>query len=989
MPYDVNLTLAEYFRNQGEPVAISGRNRLVLEGSDNIWYIDKGVVEVRTVSLNNGVPLPVTRSQFLTVKAGQCLWGAESIKDGIDFGYLADGDVGTQLFRMKFSRLQKFSDNPVQADNLANLINHWLFELSWNLTKDLLPHPKANVNLANLDETPLKKGHIVRSGKGALWIEAHPDTLFLGNEDLSSDGNTALFPLTPDSWIEVIGEPKKKLNITARKTVSVFNEPHFYLWMGHFNRLICRCKIEQDKINLRKEIDRQRKREEERDKAIRNSMHRLASVFLRRTKTLYADDTAESDGKEDVVFAACKLVGNTAGIPVKNYPETETIRTVHDKITAISKASRFRMRPVLLKDNWYKRDQGPLLASLDEIEDPVALLPDTPTSYSYVNTKTGKSGAVDEGMADTLNYQAFSFYRPFHDGPLNKRDLLKFGLRGMKADLFMLLLMGALVGALGSLTPYFTGQIFDMVIPQAERNLMYQFTVALLVAALSGAAFNICQGIAVLRIQGKMDYSLQAAVWDRLLNLPSGFFRRFSAGDLADRVAGINKIRELLAGTGVSAILGSMTSVFYVVIMFMYSMKLALAAISLTFVLVIFTLTMNVIQLRYQRRQLDENGKLTGLVLQLVSGVAKLRVTGAENFAFRRWAKDFAVHRRLSVTVSMLQNVGTVVMSGFPIVASMVIYGTLVLLQSKAKGQQDMITTGQFIAFSSAYGMFQAAMLSLSEASMDFLRALPTYERLEPIITAPAEIDELKAHPGELTGSIELAHTHFRYDPNGPFIIKDVSFKIRPGEFVAIVGGSGSGKSTLLRLLMGFEIPETGTVYYGDQDIANLDLREVRRQIGVVLQDSHVMPTTIFNNIIGTSSLTLENAWEAARMAGLDADIKEMPMGMHTVVSEGGGGFSGGQRQRLMIARAVVRKPRIIFLDEATSALDNRTQAEVTKSLDKLQSTRIVIAHRLSTIINADRIFVLDHGEIRESGTYDELMAIDGIFAELAKRQIA
>ncbi|MCP4624471.1 MAG: ATP-binding cassette domain-containing protein, partial [bacterium] len=265
----------------------------------------------------------------------------------------------------------------------------------------------------------------------------------------------------------------------------------------------------------------------------------------------------------------------------------------------------------------------------------------------------------------------------------------------------------------------------------------------------------------------------------------------------------------------------------------------------------------------------------------------------------------------------------------------------------------------------------------------------PIYERLKPIITTPVEVDEAKSYPGELTGEIEASYLHFRYDPNGTLIIKDVSFKIRPGEFVAFVGGSGSGKSTLMRLLLGFEIPEAGTVYYDAQDLTGLDLREVRQQIGVVLQQSQVLPTTIFNNIVGASSLTMDDAWEAAEMSGLAQDIKEMPMGMHTVISEGGGGFSGGQRQRLMIARAIINRPRTLFLDEATSALDNRTQARVTESLDRLQATRIVIAHRLSTIINADRIYVLDQGEIKESGAYRELMEKDGLFAELAKRQIA
>jgi ATP-binding cassette subfamily C protein len=269
------------------------------------------------------------------------------------------------------------------------------------------------------------------------------------------------------------------------------------------------------------------------------------------------------------------------------------------------------------------------------------------------------------------------------------------------------------------------------------------------------------------------------------------------------------------------------------------------------------------------------------------------------------------------------------------------------------------------------------------------LKIVPTYERLRPIITTEAETDESRSHPGTLKGEIEVAHVTFRYTEDGPLILNDMTLKLEPGEFVAFVGGSGCGKSTLMRLMLGFEVPERGSVYYDGQDLTSLDLREVRTQIGVVLQNSQLLPADIFRNIVGTSSLTIEDAWDAARLAGLDADIDDMPMGMHTYVSEGGGGLSGGQRQRLMIARSLVRKPRILFFDEATSALDNRSQAQVTESMERLQATRIVIAHRLSTIINADRICYLEAGKVAEMGSYDELMKLDGLFAQLAKRQMA
>ena len=233
-----------------------------------------------------------------------------------------------------------------------------------------------------------------------------------------------------------------------------------------------------------------------------------------------------------------------------------------------------------------------------------------------------------------------------------------------------------------------------------------------------------------------------------------------------------------------------------------------------------------------------------------------------------------------------------------------------------------------------------------------------------------------------------LSSVYFRYNDTMPYVVDGMSLKIRAGEYIAIVGTTGCGKSTLMRLMLGFETPEKGAIYYDGKDISKLDLHSLRRNIGVVMQDGSLFQGDIYSNIvISAPQLTLADAWEAAETAGIADDIRAMPMGMQTVISEGQGGISGGQKQRLMIARAVAPKPRVLMFDEATSALDNRTQKQVSDALDKLKCTRIVIAHRLSTIKNCDRILVLDKGHIMEDGTYDELIANNGFFAQLVERQ--
>lgn len=541
-------------------------------------------------------------------------------------------------------------------------------------------------------------------------------------------------------------------------------------------------------------------------------------------------------------------------------------------------------------------------------------------------------------------------------------------------------------------TPYFSGQIFDSIIPSADRSQLTQFAIGLFAAALATFAFELTRSIAVLRLTGKMDYSVQAGVWDRLLNLPSTFFREYTAGDLTDRALGVEQIRQAISQSGTQAIVGAISAVITGIFLFSYNIQMAAIAIALVAVGVLLPCSINFLQLRNQQRMFRTRGLITGLVLQLISGVAKIRVSGAEDSAFREWTRKFSAQKRLAFRVGFLANIVQVFGRVFPVMATAIIFFAYGWLRDQAAANHDKfgMTTGQFVAFNGVFMNVLSSMLALSGVVLDLLIIFPLFQRLRPIIQSEPEIDEAKAHPGELSGEVEVYHLSFRYTEDGPLILKDVSLLIRPGEFVALVGGSGSGKSTLLRLLLGFEKPESGAILYDSQELSSLDLRAVRRQIGVVLQSSKLMPTDIYRNIIGShTTLTLNDAWEAARMAGLDRDIKNMPMGMNTVVSEGGGTFSGGQRQRLMVARALVNRPRIVFFDEATSAMDNETQRTVTESLDAMQATRIVIAHRLSTIINADRIFVLQYGQLVQTGAYTELMNQPGPFADLARRQLA
>jgi NHLM bacteriocin system ABC transporter ATP-binding protein len=973
--------------DEGQLIEASGNTPIILDDPMSMYLLESGKVEIFTVALKDGEPHGA-RSHFLTVEPDQCFFGMDLARYGMGSAFLAVGKTGTKLRKIPIGRVAQLANEFGLSARIASLLDIWVTGMSHSLTKDIQPGPFTEISLGDRDPAVLDKARKARAAKGVLWLEiASGDLLFIGMGEIAFDAETVLFPVTPDTWIESTSE-NLSVRVLPRTTESVTNQKSLWLGLDSFHQVLCECEFLNKKLATVDEFNRL-KSKARLSEAAREAAYSDIGAVLQSPGGRARDFVATGD--VEPIFQACRLVGEAMGIEVKNPPQQRDNATYEDQVATVANFSRFRTRQVALRGDWWKHDQGPILGQIEETKAPIALVPKGPRSYEWMDPKTGLRTPITEKLASTLAPFGYAFYRGFADGELKALDLMKFGARGLKPEFVTLALMGVAMGVLGSLTPLFTGRIFDTAIPQAERSMLYQFAIALFIAAITTACFKITQSIAVLRVQGKMDYSVQAALWDRLLDLPSTFFKQFSSGDLADRASGISQIRNLVAGAGIGAILGSLSSVFFVVVMLMYSLPLALLGVVLTIVFVTFTTTMNYLQLRHQRVQLEMRGKISGLVLQLLSGVAKLRVSGAEHHAFRVWAREFSEQRRISFKIGRVQNFVHVFNAGFPILSNMAIFGVLVMVQKKAAeaGAPSNLSTGDFIGFTAAYGAFIAAMQALADASLSLLKVVPIYERLKPILETEPEVDNSKLYPGQLKGEIEISHVWFRYSDDSPYVLKDVSLKIKPGEFVAFVGGSGCGKSTLMRCMLGFEKPEKGSIYMDGQDLANLDLRLVRQQLGVVLQDSRVLPADIFRNIVGTSSRTIEEAWDAAGSAGLADDIKNMPMGMHTYVSEGGGGFSGGQKQRLLIARALVNKPKIIFLDEATSALDNRTQAVVTESLDRLRATRIAIAHRLSTVINADRICYMKDGNILESGSYKELMEKNGLFAELARRQIA
>ncbi len=709
---------------------------------------------------------------------------------------------------------------------------------------------------------------------------------------------------------------------------------------------------------------------------IRKSLLNLASIFDKSLEEI------EIDVKDNLLFTTIKKVCEELGIHIGDV-ELKYIGE-EDPVLDISKAINVKMRPVTLSTKWYQKDSGALLGFTQE-QIPVALIPINSKSYMMINLQTNKKTKIDKNRESLLLDLAYMFYRPLPQKKLDFKDIFKFISFGNKQDVIWIMFLGILGGLIALVNPLITGVLFDSIIPQSDRPQMIQVGAALIIAAFSVALFDLVRGVSIARIKGRTSLNLQSAIWDRLINLRTSFFSKYSIGDLATRANGINQIQEVLNAAALSAFISGIFSIFSFFLLFKYSVQLALIGLALILFAVSFNIISTLVQLRYVKKILHISGDISGFLFEIISGIQKLKIANATNRAYAKWVNKFYIQRDLSYRSGYLQNYLEVFNVIFPLFVSIVIFSFVAF---SMKGSANF-STGEFIAFNAAFAQFLAASLTLSRILMSILNIKPIYERLKPILQEIPEIQSNNKNPGILKGDLEIKNLSFKYTLDGKNILSNIDMSIDSGKFVAIVGSSGSGKSTLLRLLLGFESAQEGNIFYDNQNLKDVDVQAIRSQLGVVLQNGRVLTGDIYTNIIGSTNKTIEDAWVAAKRAGFSSDIEQMPMGMHTIVSDGGGTLSGGQKQRLLISRALINNPRIIYFDEATSALDNKTQDIVTKSLDELDATRVVIAHRLSTIINADKIYVLDQGTLTQEGTYEELLQEEGLFKELALRQIA
>ena len=665
---------------------------------------------------------------------------------------------------------------------------------------------------------------------------------------------------------------------------------------------------------------------------------------------------------------------------VKAQEVPESIKDMNEVLEFLLRPYGIMRRTVKLEKGWYKDAVGAMLGTRRDDGSVVALVPYGLNGYRFYDRRTGKNVRINSKTQDLIETEAIAFYKPFPLGKMTAASLMKYIIQQIKpADIALIVISTLIATGVGMVVPKINMLLFSDVIASESMSALMGIAIFLVCSGLSLLMFTSLKTLMSTRLNTRLSLDVEAATMMRILSLPANFFKDYSAGELSNRSQYINNLCNQIVSMVFSTGLTSLFSLVYVAQIFVYAPALVVPAVIITLATLLVTCIQVVVQMNISRQQMLYASKESGLSYQLISGIQKIRLSGAERRAFSRWGKLYAKEAALQYDPPMFIKVSSVITVAISLIGTMVMYGAAV---------KSGVNVAEYYAFNAAYGMVNIAFMSLAGVAAGIAQIRPILEMAKPILEAEPEVSEDKLVLTRLSGGIELNNVSFRYTEDMPPVLDDLSLKIRPGQYVAIVGKTGCGKSTLMRIMLGFEKPQKGAVYYDGRDLKNIDLKSLRRRIGAVMQNGKMFTGDIYSNItISAPWLTLDDAWEAAEIAGMADDIRAMPMGMHTLISEGQGGISGGQRQRLLIARAVAPKPKILMFDEATSALDNITQRQVSEALDRMKCTRIVIAHRLSTIRQCDRIIVLDKGKIVEDGSYDELIELKGAFADLVARQ--
>ena len=984
-----------------------------MDSPDTIWVVESGIVEVFAVALDDTAELDrkwdhydeKDRLPLITIEKGSI-----AIPLGMDagIGLLLVGidDEASVAPSSMESMKSAAASSSTSCSTIARKIEEWLEAMSAMLK---LNSPSSGISIAAGETISLGTGQSAWAATRTVWVPYMTELIPFGTDTLQSDntiegheaiadsqsstetdghGNDtpseetqkqytlqdiqSLLPIPSAAWVYNSGATTQITPVTGPEALSV---PAGWLGLATMQNVLADMisgsiaqQIQYTAIRHKDIIQYEASMKE-------STFSSLAAILDTKHKTIAATDTL------DPVQKAFAAIADYIGVEFKQ-ANTHVMDSAIDPVEALARLSQIRIRKVELNDKWWTRDCGPLMAKEESTGRYVPLLPASSHKYDLLDPVSGTRTRVDEQLASTLEHSATLFYRPLPEGRLKGTDIIRWLVRPLKPDLFRIGMYAIAFGLLSLVTPLITKYLFATVVPGLQRTNLFWMASLMIVIAISSFGFGMAQHFTVLRIESRSSTELQSALWDRVLDLPLPFFRRYTAGDLTMRVLGIDQIRSLATTTVTTAMLAMTVAIANLILAFFLQERLALFGL-IGVALIVGSMAMLIkYQLNKEKLVQDGTRSLFAIAMELVGSVGKLQAACAESRGFTLWTSKFANMKQAFYN----EQLGFIAMTSITAAATALV--TALIFLGVATLPVGAISAATFIAFNSAFAQTTTAITNMSSVVTFISQAVPAYDNLQPVLKESREHDALRIGMGTIRGEVDVSHVSFRYNPQAPLVLNDITFHVEPGQMVALVGPSGAGKSSIIRILLGFETPELGTVSFDGKDIDSLDMRSIRSQCGVVLQNAGLTPGDIYTNIVGTRTLTMDDAMEAARIAGMEEDIKQLPMGMHTFVAEGAGTISGGQRQRLLIARAVAGKPKVLLFDEATSALDNRTQAQVSESIARLRATRIVIAHRLSTVKNADRIIVIVDGKIVEEGTFSDLIGGPGPFHDLASRQL-
>lgn len=975
-PHIKKQSFRDLVNSIGVPVLCEGNQPVNVADTNSVWYVEKGVIDLFLNESQQGTQLSAPQ-HLLRLEQDSLLPSIVSDVQVTDEGettlsIIAKGLQGTILKRIPTSELGR-----VSTRDFAKKVDAWIEQLMGTLSRYVTRIPRAT-SLAKPGTTQTYHPGTLGVSRGVVWFSGAfgESSLFMGTvaqSEPTAETQEISLPLTRSSWLSVF----EIVAISTKSTETLVNEGTLLTGLACFHKLALRKERLNRQFALVDDANLERERIENRQTAEQAARSRLFNIYGRT-------ELEEFPVPNQELFDALKYVGQHEDIEFVKPNHTEPTQ-VPLNLSDILDSSGVRARRVQLdtKKQWWRTDSHALLAFRSDNQQPVALIPGKLGRYRAFDPVTGKSSQVTQRYTTELSDEVWMFYKPLPNGEIHTADLIQLALRGSAWELLLLILLGFGSGLIKLTPALMLGFVANLILNNGNSTGLYPMLTMLIGIGILGLLLHILQRTVLMRVEARTTTRLEAAFWDRLMRLPPDVLQTISSGRLAMTGMTFQQVRDGLHGVVINSLLSVLFLLPIFGIIIFFDLEIGLILLGFSVVALAIGGYLGVRQISPFGRMNAAVRRVTGLLFEMVGGITKLRVENAEGSAFAMWAQEYRKQKRAELYQSKFQNHAKAFRSALPFLASAAFLVAVFFV-----GLQDH-SISSFLVFYTIFMIFQYVVGRFAVSCREVAAILPALSQIKPLLVQASEVETAGEAVKDLRGHILFDHVSFRYTSDGPLILDDVTIRAKPGEFIAIAGESGSGKTTLFRLALGMVVPTAGAVYYDGRDLRHLNLRMLRRKIGAVPQSVRLHPQDIWDNLaIRQEGIETEDIWKIARAAKIEDEIKAMPMGMMTTVGSSGSVVSGGESQRISIARALLGNPRVILFDEATNWLDNKNQADIMHGFEMLTSTRLVIAHRLSTLEHADQIYVLQSGKIVQTGTFNELMEVEGVFKDLVKRQL-